>query len=136
MKGSTQYRLHFGIDSSNKKFLVDDFCYSQPQNQSTFYAYGNNTIYNNGLNLLHPFLGNRQAVGNFIVVETVEMEVNTKVKTIKWLVDDIDQGLVVESISETSKYHVAITTYDRRTTTVCLIDKKPMKRLISYNAYM
>ena len=101
------YGIYFGIDSSNKKFLDDDFSYFRADNQSKCYSYGDGTVYTSGKLTKYG----DETLDGFLNVETVQIELNTKDRTIKYIVDDIDQGIAFKNIDITLKYHIAITTY-------------------------
>ena len=95
-----------GIDSSNKKYIDNDF--SSPNvNSNPFYAY-----YNGGLKYGHKisFNGEKYAdpwgVGN-----KIKMELNTKTKTLKFYVDNKDQGIAFYGIDFGRKYNMAVFMY-------------------------
>ena len=109
LENKNWFGVYFGIDSSNKKFLDRDYRDWTAENKSKHYAYGDQKIFTNHKMSRYG----DQTLKGFMNVETVQIELNTKDRTIKYIVDDIDQGIAFKNIDITLKYHLAISTYRR-----------------------
>eukprot|EP01084_Bolivina_argentea_P126028 223217_1 len=93
-----------GLDSSNKKYINGDFS-DRKQNQFNFYAFSDQNKYNH--RFIHAKYGD-----DWCDQDILTMELNTKEKTLKLYINDIDQGVGFNNIELKDKnYNFAIALY-------------------------
>ena len=109
-----KFGIYIGFDSSNKKFIDGD--YSDAFNQYKYYAYGDGEIYKRGsMGNVWPRGIQRFGVGSIMNDQIIQIELNTRDKTIRYIVDDKDYGIAFKNVDITSKYHLGITVYNENT---------------------
>ena len=108
--------IYIGLDSSNKKFINDDFS-DYATNNNDFYAFCDGYIYNQ--QILEDEYSELSVKNNDII----KMELNTKDKTLKYYINDKDQGIAFKNIAFKNKiFNLAIGFLSRSTESVQLID--------------
>ena len=102
--------LCIGIDASNKKYINDDFS-SRYNNKCYFYAY-----YDKGPKYSHKCSYNGESYGKlWEASDTIKMELNTNKKTLKFYVNNVDQGIAFDEVDfeNNTKYNMAIFLYQK-----------------------
>ena len=109
--------LYLGIDSSKKKYIADDYSWD---NEYHHYAFGDGNKYS--LDTVETEYGTEEYRG-FYDGDLVEMELNTKKKTIKIYINGNDQGTAFDDVDIDREYNMGIT-LSQKDTSVQIVEFK------------
>ena len=113
--------MFIGIDSSNKKHIGGDFSFF---NGDYFYAYGGGDGIGNHGWIYSQITLEEEYGDNLKINDELRMELNTKNSTMRYFINNIDQGIAFQDIDfdDNKKYYMAI----------CLTSSSKVK-LIDFN---